>query len=93
MTRPNITPGPWTLRQESHPYKESIATARGDYLLAYVFSARNASNANAKAIAAIPDLLDALEELVSLGSLELPNKRDAALLKATAALTKAGYQF
>jgi hypothetical protein len=35
------------------------------------------------------ELLEALEELEALGSLELPQRRNAALLKAKAAIAKA----
>lgn len=45
--------------------------------------------ANACLIEAAPDLLEALEELTALGSSELPQRRDAALLKARAAIAKA----
>lgn len=45
--------------------------------------------ANARLIAAAPDLLAALIELHALGSLILPQRRDEALRNAAAAIAKA----
>lgn len=52
------------------------------------------SNCNARAISAVPDLLEALEDVATLGPEEVePDVLLAYAQRARAALTKAGYTF
>jgi hypothetical protein len=82
------TPGPWVIHRPNDSERIDI-NAEGSFYIAEVIGGMTAQEANAHLIAAAPDLLEALEELEALGSLELPQRRDAALLKAKAAIAKA----
>ena len=90
MTRPNITPGPWkaefsTLKQYTSPRvlsksrEVAIAPTNGINSLPW-----EKAEANARAIAAVPALLEALEQLA--------NDQEVGFI-ARAALIAAGYQF
>lgn len=80
------TPGPW----EIWPAENSVVITEslGRHIAAIPLATHEWKE-NARLIAAAPELLEALEELEALGSLELPQRRDAALLKAKAAIAKA----
>ena len=80
------TPGPWKYNDKTDVYDSAGATVCELYK---GYETRPAPRANAILIAAAPELLEALEELEALGSLELPQRRDAALFKAKAAIAKA----
>ncbi len=78
------TLGPWEVYHGGLVVAENKSVA-----VAYSIKDEGEMLANARLIAAAPELLEALKELESLGSLELPQRRDAALLKAKAAIAKA----
>lgn len=93
MTRPNITPGPWINNADT------VYMGQKPAFLA-VCSPWNhlQSVANARAIAAVPALLEALEMLVkesgrSLADLDPDISGHKPLIAAYSALTAAGYQF
>lgn len=87
------TPGLWHF--EESPLKTGWCVVTGNNYLADVHKHVGTSaddiqdEANARLIAAAPELFEALEELEALGSLEIPHRRNAALLKARAAIAKA----
>ena len=95
MTRPNITPGPWnadisTLKQYTSPRvlkglrEVAIIPTNGSNSLP-----RREAEANARAIAAVPALLEALE-IIHANAAESP---EWIRRHTTAALIAAGYQF
>lgn len=99
MTRPNITPGPW---RESHSNINAISHGQWFKLAkADCKHLTDAGNyANARAIAAVPALLEALEDLHRLASIQLNQSATMdglvncdAIAKARSALIAAGYQF
>lgn len=94
MIRPKITPGPWLIETakpavwiEDHERQEYVAVAfkRGD----------GATDSNGQAIAALPDMMEALEVMLkTFNSKEIdPLTAFAAIEKSKGALIKAGYQF
>ena len=94
MKKPEITPGPWLLRTALY----SAHITNGGLPVADVQACHDQKwRENSRAIAALPDLLEALENLVIACDTAPPvsflqhisevNKR------ARAALTKAGYTF
>jgi hypothetical protein len=107
MTRPNITPGPWyNHRKDStvdfftdkwKPFHSFIAGE--GFQPAAIFNDgeinRGIAEANAQAIAAVPDLLAALEDttkaLEALWQITTKGMPNETLDAAKAALTKAGY--
>ena len=101
MKKPNITPGPWEIGP-SYPFiRYSDPTTHyvletGRMTLTQSPSLEDESKANAQAIAAVPDLLAALERLLACPDLQLdamePESLEA-MADARAALTKAGYTF
>lgn len=89
MTRPPITPGPWSISPED---VYLIETETWYIAAAHAFVGDGESTANARAIAALPDLLAALETALSvIEDLPYPANHPADNLRA--ALTKAGYTF
>ena len=82
------TPGPWRVEQQSyneHPYGVMAPeSAKHDLDLLCEFSPEMTNDANARLIAAAPDLLEALEILVSdhAASLEDWEAAHAAVKKA-----------
>lgn len=95
MTRPNITPGPWTSKISKGGYilqTTCYRIAEGESNMPVALLPLNhamrddpsISEANARAIAAVPALLEALEQLA--------NDQEVGFI-ARAALTAAGYQF
>ena len=104
MKRPNITPGDWQLEAG-----RCIKTESGDFNLAYGtekstgiprFRSPTELDRIAQAIAALPDLLAALENLHRLASIQLNQGANMdgltnceALAASRSALTKAGYTF
>lgn len=91
MTRPNITPGPWGQDEELPFY---VITKEGQTVCEAVAGDQVT---DARVIAALPDLLSALEGTAA--SLDILWKRqngdtkNYALERAEAALIKAGYTF
>lgn len=96
MKKPNITPGPWNLGDQ-----DPLLVDTETWYLATVCDnvGEGSSRANARAIAAIPDLLEALEEMLKEAKAAdidtMPGDDFAGFLiaceNARAALTKAGY--
>lgn len=97
MTRPPITPGPWLGQQTSRGFYTVTAEIRGCRTRTTVCAETGGESmveeqANARAIAALPDLLAALETALSvIEDLPYPANHPADNLRA--ALTKAGYTF
>ena len=91
MKKPNITPGEWEHRGHR-------AFRKGSYEIAWIAQQGPMQEweANGRAIAAVPDLLDALEKLLVCPDLQFdamePESLEA-MAAARAALTKAGYTF
>lgn len=97
MKKPNITPGPWEIGP-SYPFiRYSDPTTHyvletGRMTLTQSPSLEDESKANAQAIAAVPDLLEALERALSIIE-DLPYPQNYAAKDLRATLTKAGYTF
>lgn len=100
MTRPQITPGPWRLKDNEHEDFRIFGNCEGGALARVLksnnFGATEQDKANACAISALPDLLDALElaeatlqRLAPDGSRATQGTRDVI----TQALITAGYTF
>jgi len=91
MNRPNITPGPW---RPSHCNINAVS--HGEWFQIAKAGCRKMTSAgntaNAQAIAALPDLLAALEGLILDKYLADPINADR-MAPAKAALIKAGYTF
>jgi hypothetical protein len=93
MKRPNITPGSWNLGEEDPLL---VDTETWYIASAHAFVGEGSSRDNARAIAAVPDLLTALAAIrdasddLRLTPVEL---RTAAGHLASHALLKAGYTF
>lgn len=107
MKRPNITPGPFTLKAG-----RNIETPSGTFYLAYgrdkdnsapFFKCPNELTAIAKATAALPALLEALEavatlkengkRIVHVGGFQPLEDKGGTIQKARSALRLAGYEF
>jgi hypothetical protein len=110
MTPPNITPGPWRQAStaQADEYTTRILAGQGtrSFRVAETFAHPNAdtfdeAEANARAIAAIPDLLKVLEPVQCVGNanINLMSREQAVNLlreirdTQRAALLKAGYTF
>jgi hypothetical protein len=99
MKRPNITPGPW--RTDRAGVNVIDPKEKAEYVLCHCHESRlTVIEANARAIAALPDLLAALESLHRLATIQLSQGANldgltncTALAAARAALIKAGYEF
>ena len=94
MKRPNITPESWHLGKRAGAEHGAIYGAKGEEIALPLgfFMEDQEAKANAKAIAALPDLLEALE----CALLRLDNHDDQSApeaLQIRQALTKAGYTF
>jgi hypothetical protein len=95
MKRPNITPGEWNHSKHGTPegYPQFGIYADG---APNDFAIIKAEEPVAQAIAALPDLLAALERLLTCPDLQFdamePESREA-MEDSKAALTKAGYTF
>lgn len=89
------TPGPLTVRNltDSDARQFSIESDwrfnDGSFEDRYVCFSGFFGSYGPHVFAAAPDLLEALEELEALGSLDLPHRRGAALVKAKAVIAKA----
>lgn len=101
MKRPNITPGKW-IKSEKDRHGLWIETNEDEPEEICMVSAATVSypefRANIKAIAAVPELLAALEALVresgrSMDDLDSDVSSHRPLIAAYEALTKAGYEF
>lgn len=101
MKRPNITPGPWFVTQAANkPVKIETLTCRLICTMADTPEDQREANARARAIAALPALLTALENLYSLAAIQLNQGANMdgltnceALAKSREALIQAGCTF
>jgi len=88
------TPAPWNISSANlyavNARGRGIATAHGtdDVNYSDFFPPTEEAAANARLIAAAPDLLEALERLCRVASVELTGKRDDVLDQARAAIAK-----
>ena len=96
MKRPNITPGPWKEARKSH----FCIVGKGGTFVADMRPWASApglstprQEANARAIAALPALLEALEAVYAHRKGEHLCMESAPYNQITAALTLAGYEF
>ena len=85
MEKQQHTPGPWSyeMRHDTNYAHITCDTRGGDNLRGYC------GEPNARLIAAAPDLLDALEEIVSAADGDGWSQLDADLRKARLAIAKA----
>jgi hypothetical protein len=91
MKRPNITPESWHIGKRAGAEHGAIYGAKGEEIALPLgfFMDDQEAKANARAIAALPDLLAALEKIESeLADIDLPFPS-----YAREALVKAGYTF
>lgn len=104
MKRPNITPAPWRIKSTNK--SASLEILGGDKFnhIALCDGKRKESHfqaqqANARAIAALPELLAAMEGVIPFADVDLePDEKTVevpieSLKEIKAALTKAGYTF
>lgn len=99
MTRPNITPGEWHLGKRAGAEYGAIYGSKGEEIALPLgfFMEDDEAKANARAIAAVPVLLEALESFVNTcehgNPMQFIQKIGADCTKAKAALALAGYTF
>ena len=98
MKRPNVTPGNWHLGKRAGAEHGAIYGAKGEEIALPLgfFMEDQEAKANARAIAALPDLLAALEDAYeTLKSLHFQayDGCHESEVAAKAALIKAGYTF
>jgi hypothetical protein len=95
MKAPNITPGPWILDPDERGdgFWIDSDTAEPDEIANACTSHLDAvqAKANARLIAAAPQLAEALERLLRVASVELAETRPDVLEQAKTALLAAGY--
>ncbi|MFK1194762.1 hypothetical protein ACIUYC_25725 [Pseudomonas aeruginosa] len=94
MSKQSYTPGPWDYWSGYNPVDEleaQITTEDGDIVIASYNRQIPEGEANAKLLAAAPELLEALQDLDALRGPFPPSDEavEAAWLKATAAIAKA----
>lgn len=99
MKRPQITPGDWHLGQRAGADHGAIYGPKGEEIALPLgfFMEDNEAKANARAIAALPALLEALEDFVRLAQ-NSPfgstiEAHESYFKEAAQALTLAGYEF
>jgi hypothetical protein len=90
------TPGPWTQYRDSRGYVRIQSNVQGGPV-AFIEEMNNTGgteqdHANARLIAAAPELLEALERITRVASVELTGRRDDVLEQARAAIAKATQQ-
>jgi len=100
MKRPNITPGPWQLSSDYNSGRKDgqrIAIICAPHPEGGGQNIAEAVQRDARAIAALPDLLSALEDtyagLSALWAIHAHGAQNDTLEAAKAALIKAGYTF
>jgi len=95
MKAPNITPGPWILDPDERGdgfWIDSDATEPDEIANACTSHLDSVqAKANARLIAAAPQLAEALERLLRVASVELAATRPDVLEQAKTALLAAGY--
>ena len=87
MEKQQHTPGPWTVRESS--LSVSVVAQNGDAVFHESYKRIPGVMEDARLIAAAPDLLEALEEIVSAADGDGWSQLDADLRKARAAIAKA----
>lgn len=103
MTRPKITPGPWYLGKRAGAKRAIFGDKGAEIALPFDFFIEDdEALANARAIAAVPALLEALEAMLEAyapyhqQTVDHRGNEDSlhsSVKKARAALIVAGYQF
>ena len=91
------TPGPWTVSNEESPldFQMEVRVTSGEAQICYFIESNNEAIANARLIAAAPDLLDALQELIYIAGvlaqtcLGDEGQKENCLDRAIAAVEKA----
>jgi hypothetical protein len=89
------TPGPWLIGTTPPNGEQTVGTHQGLMVAVATTGANIATEANARLIAAAPDLLDALQDAYEILGISYPltepdsDKRGVVLSKARAALLKA----
>jgi hypothetical protein len=94
MKRPNITPESWHIGKRAGAEHGAIYGAKGEEIALPLgfFMDDQEAKANARAIAALPDLLAALETSLSIIE-DIPHPGNYAAESIRQALVKAGYTF
>jgi hypothetical protein len=87
MTKPNITPGDWGQR----PIFHNLIDSTGETIAFIPYSNKLAAE-NGRALAALPELLKALEKALAILE-DIPYPGNYAAADIRAALEKAGYEF
>lgn len=89
--QPQHTPGPWRVRGKTFNLQIAIVGPSGELSdsIAYAWGQNDEAEANARLIAAAPELLEALESAVGAMQVLGHPPKYGALAKAQAALAKA----
>ena len=94
MTRPNITPGPWHYTKGVSPSVNSQIERTPVNIARTIYGSHDEALANARVIAAVPALLEALEDAIKWSEeAPAPYRNWSFIQKARSALIAAGYQF
>ena len=97
MTRPNITPGEWNFTKGVIPAINGSIRGHAVTVAKTIYGSHDEALANARAIAALPQLLEALESFANTcehgNPMQFVQKIGADCIKAKAALALAGYTF
>ena len=102
MKRPQITPGPWNFTKGITPCIRASIDRHQVNVAKTIYGSHDEALANARAIAALPALLEALEAMLEayapFHQLSVDHKGGeeglhSAVRKTRAALTLAGYEF
>jgi hypothetical protein len=83
------TPGPWWYQEKSDAYTHIVRTGENRFLCQLAQDTSGEAEANARLIAAAPDLLAALQEMVVVFQRPTEVSRIAALKQARAAISRA----
>lgn len=90
MTRPNITLGAWSYTKGVNPTINAPQEKHNIHIAKTIYGSHEEALANARLIAAAPQIAAALEDLLADKYLADPINRDR-MAKARAALLAAGY--
>lgn len=94
MSERKHTPGPWKLEVGDHSHRYSLVTDEDDRTIHYKYGSGTAydaekDEANARLIAASPEILGALTEIVASFGKPIPHSESAPIQRARAAIAKA----
>ena len=94
MKRPQITPGPWNFTKGITPCIRASIDRHQVNVAKTIYGSHDEALANARAIAALPALLEALEEALKWeAEVPAPYRNFPFIQKTRSALTLAGYEF